>query len=220
MFELTTCAIIRPDGRDCNADVMEGATLPLCLDHMRQAYLFFASHLRSLREFTDQQKADWSQVGASDEGLHLPERPEIVYYVLIGHHVKIGTTRNMQSRMTALFPDEILAIEPGGREVEMRRHRQFNALLAKGKEYFHPGAALQEHIRTLQGINWQPPGRVVEVPGLVYGHPCPSCNRLSLWHDGTSIACGSCSAQVDIPGYPPENHVRLPVRAADRHSAA
>lgn len=216
MFELTTCAVMRPNGRDCNADRMEGAPLPLCVAHMRAAYLFFASHLRSLPEFTDEQQADWAQVGKSDEGWYLPEQPEIVYYVLIGFHVKIGTTRDMQSRMSALFPDEILAIEPGGRELEGKRHRQFNALLAKGREYFHPGAALQEHIRKLQEIDWQPPAYVAHVPGPVRGYPCPSCDCLGLYHDGTTIGCIMCKATTEIPGYPPEGHVRGLVRAVDR----
>jgi hypothetical protein len=68
-----------------------------------------------------------------------------VYYVRCGNLIKIGYTANLAQRFTTIRPNEVLALEPGGQEVETQRHRQFAQLRASG-EYFHPGPALQTHI--------------------------------------------------------------------------
>lgn len=72
-----------------------------------------------------------------------------VYYVRCGYLVKIGTTANLTIRFQSVRPNEFLAKEPGGHEVETVRHREFKPLLAGG-EYFHPGPALQAHILELR----------------------------------------------------------------------
>ncbi|MBT2467838.1 hypothetical protein J7E97_08115 [Streptomyces sp. ISL-66] len=72
-----------------------------------------------------------------------------VYYVRCGHLIKIGTTANLSVRFTSIRPNEVLALEPGGQQLETVRHREFRALLASG-EYFHPGPALQQHILKLR----------------------------------------------------------------------
>ena len=80
-----------------------------------------------------------------------------MYYVRCGRLIKIGMTTNLISRMASIRPNEVLAIEPGGGELEAAMHRQFAPLRAGG-EYFHPGAALQKHIRDLRAVlgppNW------------------------------------------------------------------
>ena len=78
------------------------------------------------------------------------ERECWVYYVRIGRLVKIGMTTNLNARFASLRPNEVLAIEPGGLEDEAALHQRFAELRAGG-EYFHPGAALQEHIKELRG---------------------------------------------------------------------
>lgn len=80
-----------------------------------------------------------------------------VYYVRCGRLIKIGMTTNLANRFGSIRPNEVLAIEPGGLELETAMHRQFAELRAGG-EYFHPGAALQKHVRelreTLGAPNW------------------------------------------------------------------
>jgi hypothetical protein len=51
-----------------------------------------------------------------------------VYYLMIGPStVKIGTTTDLKSRLNQLRsdPQYVVAIEPGGRDVERQRHLQF-----------------------------------------------------------------------------------------------
>lgn len=75
--------------------------------------------------------------------------PGWIYYVRVGYLVKIGTTTVLAQRFTSIRPNEVLALEPGGQQLEMQLHRTFKALRAGG-EYFHPGPALQAHILELR----------------------------------------------------------------------
>lgn len=72
-----------------------------------------------------------------------------VYYVRCGRLIKIGMTTNLANRFASIRPNEVLAIEPGGLEVEGETHKQFADLRAGG-EYFHPGPSLQQHITSLR----------------------------------------------------------------------
>lgn len=83
------------------------------------------------------------------EGHDAIGRKRWVYYVRCGHLIKIGTTADLATRFIAVRPNEILALEPGGQDIETQRHRAFVTLRASG-EYFHPGPALQQHIRDLR----------------------------------------------------------------------
>ncbi|MCP9209296.1 GIY-YIG nuclease family protein [Streptomyces cucumeris] len=87
------------------------------------------------------------------QGAHAP----VVYYVRRGTMVKIGTTTNLHERMRAILPEEILATEPGGQKTEFARHRQFSALRVDGqREWFHAGAALQDHVQRVRAQHGAP----------------------------------------------------------------
>lgn len=59
----------------------------------------------------------------------------VVYYIRINGQVKIGYTTNLTRRSRNYPPgSELLAVEPGSREVEAQRHRQFARALARGRE--------------------------------------------------------------------------------------
>lgn len=78
----------------------------------------------------------------------------LVYYALRGDLVKIGTTTGFAQRMSTLDIDRALAIEPGGEDVEGRRHDQFAHLHAH-REWFYPGEDLIAHtdvLRRLYGL--------------------------------------------------------------------
>lgn len=53
------------------------------------------------------------------------ENKGVVYYVQFRDAIKIGTTVDLAGRMAVIPWESVLAIEPGGYEVEHRRHRQF-----------------------------------------------------------------------------------------------
>lgn len=78
------------------------------------------------------------------------QQRSVIYYVRIRDTIKIGYTSNMNSRMTSgLMPDEIMAMEPGGRDLEKLRHSEFAHLKIRG-ERFRPGDDLLAHIEMLR----------------------------------------------------------------------
>lgn len=82
---------------------------------------------------------------------------EVVYYITWGNRIKIGTTRNLRSRMAVLYHDEVLAIEPGSYTLESQRHREFaGSRVERQKEWFHPTPDLISHVKQLRHQNGQP----------------------------------------------------------------
>lgn len=74
---------------------------------------------------------------------------EVVYYMRIGNRVKIGTSTNLRRRLASLNPEELMAVERGGRTVEACRHRQFAGLRTNG-EWFRLEGELAQHIKEIQ----------------------------------------------------------------------
>lgn len=72
-----------------------------------------------------------------------------VYYIRIGDHIKIGFSTNLKQRISQLRLQQsaLLATEPGGRELEKERHRQFSAdRVVSNREDFSPSPRLMAHI--------------------------------------------------------------------------
>lgn len=82
----------------------------------------------------------------------------VVYYVRRGKYVKIGTTTNMRQRMRDLMPDEVLAVEPGGYDLERRLHNHFARIrFSRDREYFKLTDELQQHIDAVVANHGPPP---------------------------------------------------------------
>jgi hypothetical protein len=81
----------------------------------------------------------------------------VVYYIRFGDRIKIGTTRNLTTRLASLPHDKVLGIERGDRDTERKRHEQFAHLrLTKRGEWFSMGGDLLAHIDTLDETIEQP----------------------------------------------------------------
>lgn len=81
-------------------------------------------------------------------------REATVYYVRIGSLIKIGQAADLKTRLRVYPPGSmLLATEVGERDtLEAERHQQFRDTRLSGyrREWFHPSAALIEHINTLR----------------------------------------------------------------------
>lgn len=83
----------------------------------------------------------------------------VVYYVRLGTTIKIGFSTNLRERLRALraTPSDLLAVEPGGRDLEQQRHQQFNHLRVTPKrEDFHGDRDLRRHIGALRALHGMP----------------------------------------------------------------
>lgn len=76
----------------------------------------------------------------------------VVYYLRIGHLIKIGQTVDLASRLRAYPPTAVLlATEIGDWDtLEAQRLAQFAATHAHRREWFRPSAELLEHINSLR----------------------------------------------------------------------
>lgn len=85
---------------------------------------------------------------ANERHLERMELRSVVYYMRIGNRVKIGYTTNLRNRLNAINPEELVATEQGGPQLEAKRHQQFAQLRVHG-EWFRFDGALAEHVKTL-----------------------------------------------------------------------
>lgn len=144
--------------------------IPLCADHLEG----YQDYLRTINEgerWGELMKDAWedSRRARTDglasrlawEGDYLAARRKlysgqsVVYYVRVGDLIKIGVTTNMKARMPQLMPDEILATEPGGPEIERERQAQFAHLKVRG-ERFKSEADLLDHIAKIREAHGEP----------------------------------------------------------------
>jgi hypothetical protein len=100
---------------------------------------------------------EWRYGDLPDDDI-APPRVDVVYYLRYDDRVKIGTSGNPRQRFGAIWHDELLAFERGGRALEQRRHVQFAADRFPGTEWFRRSDALTAHIAVLAaGVDdpWQ-----------------------------------------------------------------
>jgi Meiotically up-regulated gene 113 len=158
-------------GVACRLAAVVGEPVPLCDGHDKAQKASFIGYLADIPLTSDEANrliAAWLDVaglGHVTGKTYLQERAEadaakerhaaargrkneVVYYIRFRDRIKIGTTRNLRQRLYELPYDELLAIEPGGREVERERHEQFAASRVIG-EWFEPDTALLKHIASL-----------------------------------------------------------------------
>lgn len=83
-------------------------------------------------------------------------RVDVVYYLGYADRVKIGTSSNPRRRLGALWHDELLAFERGGRALEQRRHVQFADDRYARTEWFRRSDELMAHVAVLSAGGGDP----------------------------------------------------------------
>lgn len=165
-----TCTIAMDGGGFCDKPKPVDSPLSLCELHLAQAHLYCADKIANRR---DAQRialaeAEVARVRAAHElalaadaldAETVDDEDSVVYYIQFGDRVKIGFSRNLRDRLSALPYDRLIGTEPGGRQVEARRHRQFAEHRISG-EWFHAASEIVELAESL-------PKR--ETPGWLIG---------------------------------------------------
>lgn len=151
---LSTCTAQLSDASTCGKPSVDGITFPICERHVLNAYRWVTLHMESL---ADDPLFQWKFRMDSLDAEHARDRrrragrSEVVYYVQVGPHIKIGYTSALAQRMQS-YPlnRRLLAVEAGDYSLEQQRHNEFRHLLDLGKEWFRPGPELLVHINTLR----------------------------------------------------------------------
>lgn len=145
--------------------------LPMCQRHMHETFraAIYADTLptevwRDLVRETDTvanlRERFWN--ARLDHDLYLDERArekarqaereaatQVVYYVALrGDRIKIGTTTKLVRRLSEMRvrDEDVLALEQGGRLLELERHHQFAHLRIGRSEEFRRAPDLEDHI--------------------------------------------------------------------------
>lgn len=151
---IPSCTAQRPSGAFCDYESLPDAPFPICLKHASMVLRYLNDRtphpddlmgrvLLAARDFEHGAKRPIERAGK----MAPPALPAVVYYLQVGELVKIGYTANLMQRMDTYPPDsKLLAVEPGGKDVERDRHRQFHHALGLGREWFVPDDELLEHI--------------------------------------------------------------------------
>jgi excisionase family DNA binding protein len=79
---------------------------------------------------------------------------EGIYYIRVGDFIKVGYSADIERRMRDYPPGTVLlAVEPGDRLTERKRHAQFRDSLAWGNEWFLSSDALWDHYTTARKLH-------------------------------------------------------------------
>ncbi len=144
------CTAQRASGRFCESQSIPGAPFPICVHHAALVLEYLDSVMP--RDLDDRVIVAWRGAEQDRErvaGKRARRRDvtDVVYYVRVGKHIKIGYTSNLPSRMRAYPPDsQLLGYELGGLSLEAQRHQEFADDLRMGREWFAPSARLLAHI--------------------------------------------------------------------------
>lgn len=129
----------------CGATIPDNAPVAVCRTHGLQIARVYADVMAS--EDRDRRVIQLERRQADKgnrEGL-------VVYYIRIGDYIKIGFTSRLKDRIHGLrvTRDDVLAIEPGGRELEAQRHEEFaTERVHRRRENFFPSTGLLAHIES------------------------------------------------------------------------
>lgn len=145
----------------------------------------------------------------------------IVYYGRRNGLIKIGTTTNARTRLSAQGIEELLAVEPGSYDLETQRHGQFaehrlsrrrgtgNGRGSGPVEWFRPGADLLAHIEALRAVHALPKLRSWVPPPADGRYPTGSQEYNNL-HHRMKHARGSARLQQCVKcGEPAAHWARL-----------
>jgi hypothetical protein len=185
MAERTLCAVITPEGADCDGPVPSDSPLNVCIVHLQQAYLYIRDIL-----------ADQRGEGVTVDGRHMDTNPvrhpsaSVVYYLRFRDMIKIGTTRDLWQRIGSIPHDRLLAIEPGGYELEAVRHEEFKAFrAARNREWFTDCSEICRHVNALRRTYGDPVEKRYHG-----GRQSPLAALLDSDHEGEAKRLGKTAA--------------------------
>jgi hypothetical protein len=151
------CTIEYRNHQFCDRPVMRDAPFPICSNHAVTIYRHMAglvdeaAHDPVRMMLVGLDEMDALRAARTKRRMPAPDPTDpVVYYLMIDGLVKIGFASNIAKRLASYPPNSrLLGTEPGGRDLESTRHREFAEYLSAGREWFTPGPRLRHHIEGL-----------------------------------------------------------------------
>jgi hypothetical protein len=150
-------------------------TLPLCYEHGLEIARVYEARImadcqRETEAATDRRFRRFLVKQGNEGG------DPVVYYVRIGDYIKIGFSTRLRNRLASLRADELLAVEPGGPEMERQRHKEFaSERIDLRRENFRPSERLEAHIEAVRAEHglphWATLPRTSEITVRKIGEP-------------------------------------------------
>lgn len=126
--------------RNCTRTHKNRYGVPLCPAHYQTV----------VDDWKRQQTEEWKPEPPTRPARKVLVGPGSVYYVALDGLIKIGYSQDVTERLRAYPPTaKLLAVEPGNKHVERKRHQRFGKHLAKGREWFTDAPELREWIDEL-----------------------------------------------------------------------
>lgn len=134
-----------------------GERLPLCYDHAYRVWHAIDADNKKLQAIIDRRVAREQEARQSSKSAS-PASEDVVYYLQIGGHIKIGWTSNLDQRMRSYPPNTILlAVHPGSRADEKALHKRFAVHRSHGQEWYPLVPVLLDHIKRVVAEQGEPP---------------------------------------------------------------
>lgn len=137
----------------CNADVdPRFHPAMMCLKHAIKLHAAVEANKEFIQGFMN-------RIAAAENPAPkpLPKR-YCVYYIQFADGIKIGTTHSLGTRLrTFCLPDSaLLAVEPGGFDVERSRHQFFAESRIGRSEVFKDSPKIRSHIEAIKKYHGEP----------------------------------------------------------------
>lgn len=135
--------------------------LPLCEDHAWDVWREMDAKAETLqqREASERRHREWEannfrklieEREARRKGTYRSD-PGLIYYLQVEDQIKIGFTKNLDTRLGAYPPmARLLATHPGTQTTESLMHQKFSEHLAGRKEWFRIHDELEAHINQVR----------------------------------------------------------------------
>ena len=82
----------------------------------------------------------------------------VVYYIKYAELVKIGSARDLEARLASYNPGgELLAVEPGDRDLERKRHSELAVHRIYGNEWYAATPPVLHHVKLVRSKHGEPP---------------------------------------------------------------
>ena len=166
----TRCTAQSRSGHFCDAPAAPDAPFPICPRHALELWRYMKAAMDEMRvnrpdEFTNALLGRPLDTPIAKS----PPRPSVrdltkftgIYYLAVGNEIKIGWSDDIRRRLESYPPSRrLLAIEPGDKRTEARRHRRFAEHLSSGREWFRPAPPLMTWINAVVDEHGDPVERL------------------------------------------------------------